>query len=446
MSIQIIKNPWSQAFSGVGSALGSALQQRGQRASDLRKTASEREYQKGLTEEEREFQRIQKENERTRVSKYGGALEAVLAKTGTIDSVEKYQLAQAGLVKQGVPTAEATNLLAPSAGILLEQAKEKAKAGTEQDKLTAQYEHIANIFGPQTPTGDQQMQPPGEEGNEGAQGVPRTFTNSEGREFSQNDISRLMLDPNVGVREVGKSYQDQLNKRQMEYLGEQKDIRKENRERIHKHAEPFADLTTLRKNVNRLNEVERIIKNEEASYDQSTWRSVASALLDDTNRPHVADLIKTEPQKQLFSLLRPFFGTKEIGGSNPSTREVLFTLSTLPSGTKKKATNEYIAKLLKNEAETLLEQGKVINEIQDEDQTFSQYQKQIEERIAPFQQQKQQELVRLAEVQAAQAQIKYKKAKSGYVFVLTPDGEIREYKNDVAAQAVKNGGINLNEY
>ncbi len=55
MSIQIIKNPWSQAFSGVGSALGSALEQRGKRSFEQMKLAQQRALDQKQKEEERKF-------------------------------------------------------------------------------------------------------------------------------------------------------------------------------------------------------------------------------------------------------------------------------------------------------------------------------------------------------------------------------------------------------
>ncbi len=429
MAIQYFPHPLAGGIESIGSSLGSALQQRG----------------------ERSYEQKQKERERTRQSQYGGTLERVVGGK-PIENMQELTSIRARLLKQRIPSAEVDKMLAPHAAVILGQAKETAKAATEKAKLETQYKHIDKIFGPLGGGGDQQLQsldgqqPIGEEVNEVAQGMPRTVTSSQGREFSQNDMSRMIMDPDVGVRESGKSLQDQLNRKQTAYLGEQQEIRKEHRGRISKHADPFTDMIKLRKNVDRLNEVERIVKTEKASYDQSTWRTVASALLDDANHPYVADLIKTEPQKKLFALLRPFFGTKEIGGSNPSTREVLITLSTLPSATKKKVTNEYITKLLKNEAETMLEQGKVINEIQDEDQTFSEYQQRLEERIAPFQAKKQEELVRLSEVQAAKAITKYKKPKRNYTFVLSPTGDVKEIKNENLSRAIKAGGINLSEY
>jgi len=425
MSIQVFEHPLAPGIKGAGSALSSALQTRG-----------ERKYQRGVKEEDFQREETKAAEERERQKKYGSALNDVIAEVGQIDSLEKSQLAEANLISRGVPQAVAHKMLEPSTTTLIEQSKEQGKASTEQAKLKAQYEHSEQLFG----GGGSGL---GALDNGVADGLPRTISSPDGIVYSENDINKMMSSPHIGDREVGKSYRDQLNKRQTEYLGEQRDVRKSNRDRIQKHAEPYGDMTKLRNNVNRLNEVERIIKTEKASYDQSTWRTVASALLDDTNHPYVADLIKTEPQKKLFSLLRPFFGSKEIGGSNPSTREVLITLSTLPSATKEKITNEYIAKLLKNEAELLVEQGNIINELQDQDQTFSEYQQAIDERMIPFQQQKQQELVRLGEVQAAQTQLKSKKPKKGFTFVLGPDGNVRELKNDVVSSALRSGGIKI---
>ena len=425
MSIQEFEHPLAAGIRGAGSSLSAALQQRG-----------ERKYQKGVKEEDFQRQQNQLAADRKRQALYGGALNEVLAEVGQIDSIEKSQQAEAGLISRGVPQDIAHKMLEPATTTLIDEAKEIGKAKTEQDKLKAQQDYSRELFG-------------GEGGdlapldNSAAEGMPRSITSPDGVQYSENKINQMMASNHIGDREVGKSYRDRLNKIQSNYLDEQRDIRKSNTDRIEKHAEPFNDRVKLRRDVNRLNEVESIIKNQNASFDQNFWRVAAQGLLADKNMNEMSNLFKNDAQRKLFGLLRPFFSTKEIGGSNPSTKEVLITLSTLPSGTQPKQTNEYITKLLKNEAELLLEQANIINEIRDEDQTFAQYQRKIDERIAPFQEQKQQELVRLNEVQAAETQLKRKKPKRGHSFVLGPDGNVRELKDDVVSQAVKSGGIKI---
>ncbi len=64
MSIQVFEHPLAQGIRGLGSSLGDALDQQGQRAFKQKQLAQERGFKKGLIGEERQFKREETADER----------------------------------------------------------------------------------------------------------------------------------------------------------------------------------------------------------------------------------------------------------------------------------------------------------------------------------------------------------------------------------------------
>lgn len=436
-----------------GTTLASILEKRGERG-----------YQKELKQEERDYQARLLEEDRQRQKQYGTTMGRVITESGVIDSLDKAQQTVNTAIAQGVPPDLAHKAVEPHVKALGKKAEATYAAEINQKRLEA-------LFGPQL---GQPLQAPGEPpqapgpslealdqppagqpsqapvqppliDTSARDNFPRTITDSRGRVYNQDDILRILGDSDPGIREIGKALDKQLKNEQSNYLQEQAKKREGYRKDIKEHAEPYKNITDLQNKVNRLDQVQQIIDTEPASFNENFWRTTARALLEDMGSSTFATLFKNDAQRKVYSLLRTSFNTKEIGGSNPSTREVLMTMETLPSGFKSKISNEYITKLLKNEAEITLEQAKIISEIRDNDQTFSEYQNAIQQRIAPFQEKKQQELARLSEIQVAKAQLKNLHIKKGHSAVLAPDGTIKQIPRKEVARVTspEAGGVLL---
>lgn len=137
----------------------------------------------------------------------------------------------------------------------------------------------------------------------------------------------------------------------------QESQRKENRKRLDKFIEPYRDVSALQSQKNKLLEAKKIIKNKRLG---GKFRNAfASFLAGDENE--LSELLKTADAQKLYSLLYESIRPKELGGSNPSTREVLLSLSRLPSGLKDQEANEYIIDRMIEEADRNLSRGKTIN-------------------------------------------------------------------------------------
>jgi len=138
--------------------------------------------------------------------------------------------------------------------------------------------------------------------------------------------------------------------RDNERLKEDKDYRFEEYKRIQKFAEPYQDRRKFRKQINNLNRAEKLIESGKVSLDENFIRNFFTSIAEDKGAGALAEIFKTDEQKELFSLLREQLQSKEIGGSNPSTREVLIALSTLPNLFIGKQGNLNIIKQLKRVA------------------------------------------------------------------------------------------------
>ena len=137
---------------------------------------------------------------------------------------------------------------------------------------------------------------------------------------------------------------------------EQRERFKENRKEILDYSKNFEDTAKLKGNIDRLKEAQKLVER----IDPNIFRK---ALLSFAQGGKYADLLKTEDEQKLFSLLRPFLNTREIGGANPSTPEVLITLESLPGLTKKKGANKYILNQLLKDAERDFNKGRVIQNL-----------------------------------------------------------------------------------
>lgn len=118
-------------------------------------------------------------------------------------------------------------------------------------------------------------------------------------------------------------------------------------DKTNKFMEKFPDLNKSQTDLNKLYQAKKII--EEMPDD--LMRKLVQAKLEGRGLDQMAQIFKSPEQQKLFYLLRPYLETKEIGGSNPSTKEVLLAMSSLPSGLNTKEANKYIINQMINDKE-----------------------------------------------------------------------------------------------
>lgn len=168
-----------------------------------------------------------------------------------------------------------------------------------------------------------QQNPQGETGQSAVQ-QPMEF---EGYKFSPEEQS--LLTPNKPKPAIGP-------------LKDEAKIEAKDRQRAedktNKFMEKFPDIEKSESDLRKLYEASKIIED----LPDDLMRKVIQAKLEDKSMDSISEIFKTAGQQKLFYLMRPYLQTKEIGGSNPSTKEVLLALASLPSGLKTKEANKYI--------------------------------------------------------------------------------------------------------
>lgn len=218
-------------------------------------------------------------------------------------------------------------------------------------------------------------------------------------------------------------------------ISEVQKIREGGRDEIRKFAEPYTDISAIRSKVNKLEQARDLIKNSKnLSLDQTFWRSAIQGLLHGESK--VPELLKTEDQKRLYSLMADFFNTKEIGGSNPSTREVLIAMSKVPDEFKGKETNEFIIDNMLDAAKTQLHKGQTINRLRRSGKYHDagQFIDDVDSEVSKFQE----KLNASRQEQMAKSTMANLPKQEGFTWMQTPAG-MKQIPNDKVKEAQSRG-------
>ncbi len=220
---------------------------------------------------------------------------------------------------------------------------------------------------------------------------------------------------------------DQLEQIAKEQRGEAQEMRKLNRAEINKYSEPYENIASLKQNVGKLKKAQKLIQDEKVSFDENKFRNLLVAALEDKEST-VADVLKTDAQQELFYLLRDALKPKEIGGSNPSTREVLIAMASLPSMFKGKQANLAIIGDMLSNAEENLHRGEFITDLKKEDKNLSlnpgQFKERVEKSASKFKNQR---------------AVKGQQLPAGSVWMMSPDGQIGSVPKDRIKEAEEQG-------
>tara|TARA_R110002126_G_scaffold77229_5_gene192674 strand:- start:1049 stop:2275 length:1227 start_codon:yes stop_codon:yes gene_type:complete len=264
-----------------------------------------------------------------------------------------------------------------------------------------------------------------------------TIQTPEGYDLSRDQIKQMIGSPHESTRRLGESYEKEYNEKEKENRIENREIKKENRHAITKFSEDYQDSSKFAANVNRLENVKKIIADNPKDFDKPFWRTAMGGLLEGKE---IAEVFKSQSQQKVFSLLKPFLSPKEIGGSNPSTREMMFNYETLVGPMKGVEANEYIAELFLNEALTLQEKGKQVKKFRNKDLTFSEFQTNVDERVGAFSEERQKSLVNLQEMHQVKAELKNRKPEKGKVFIYNKEtGKIHSVDKNQRKAAEEQG-------
>lgn len=218
---------------------------------------------------------------------------------------------------------------------------------------------------------------------------------------------------------------------------------KENRDEIRNYAEPYNNIQSLEKNVRNMEKAEDIILNsDEFSFDESILRTALGAIAEDKGKDTIANLFKTRAQQKMFSLMYDSLKPKELGGSNPSTKEVLLAMSKQPTPYKGKAANAFIVGNMLNSAKVELAKGQAILEARAEHpEDFSEFQQSVNKKVAEKSQQFEKETENRVMVVEAKEITKKNPPKPGNVWMLDTNGDLKQIPGNKAVEFQAKGNI-----
>lgn len=268
--------------------------------------------------------------------------------------------------------------------------------------------------------------------------------------ITRNKIDRMLIEKDPARARLGQSLDQQWRDEYKENSREAKEIRTENRNEIRKYAEPYQDLSKFDLNIIKLKEAEKLVDSDKVSVDDQWFRTVVSGIMEGHETP-LAELAKTSEQQKLWYLLRDALKPKEIGGTNPSTKEVLIAMGSLPSGYKTKDANRFIIRQMIKQAELDKYKGQEISKLRREDEkiSFPHFQQKVDESVGKYAAQKQQELDKKfeqeAKISTAQDLVKNTPPPKGYSWMLTKNGDTIKVPEKDVKILQSDGSILLNE-
>lgn len=289
-------------------------------------------------------------------------------------------------------------------------------------------------------------QPGGQdETQNGSQGVNQGQAIAGGRpEFSPMRAAQTF---HAAEKALGKGAATALTDAMLEqnkFAQKQQAVRgAEDREEIRKFQEPYKDISKLQKNRNNLVEAKKILQSPK--FGQGFLRKVGIGLAEGKDHGDIAKLFKTPEEQQLFHLLRPFLESREVGGTNPSTREVLISMSSLPSLFNDPQANEFIVDSMINDVDRSLDMGTTINKLRQSNPniSFADLAGQVDSQVGERQAARQQEFAQSSMERSAKNTIKSLPIESGKVWMMLPDGTPGKVDRNNVNQAIGDGAILL---
>lgn len=261
---------------------------------------------------------------------------------------------------------------------------------------------------------------------------------------NRSQIDALLISPYESMRRLGESLDKRWTEQYKLNSQENADIRKEYRQQINEYSKPYQEVSKLETNLNKLKEAEKLIDSGKVSIDDQWLRNATVGILEGRESP-LGEMIKTPEQQKLWFLLKDSLRTKDIGGSNPSTKEVLLSLSSQPGPYKSQAANKYMIRNMVNQAEIELNKANEISKLRERGGpiSFAKFQSEIDKASSTFSEAKQKELQKEMTFFEAKESIRGKKASPGTTWMIDPEGIPRQVPTKDIKRAQDAGGTLL---
>ena len=279
-------------------------------------------------------------------------------------------------------------------------------------------------------------------------GILRTadFVDTPFGKYHPNEVQEMLNSDDPGARKeadlIYKSISDQEKLKGKEAA----EIRKEWRKDIKEYNKPFDNVPKTKSSIRQLERAKELIASGKVSLDDNWMRNAVTAAIDDRGLHQVSELAKTSEQRELYSIIYNFLNSKGLGGSNPSTREVMLSLAAKPSGLKGEAENLNILDELLKEQHTNLARGEIANELLNKQGpiSFSRYKMEMNQRVEERMDNVHQKLNEDTLLTDARRAIRRTPPKKGHTWMISPDGGLAQIPNVEIKRAENSGGRRIN--
>jgi len=224
------------------------------------------------------------------------------------------------------------------------------------------------------------------------------------------------------------------------------EVRKEWRSEIREFNKPFSDVPKIKNAISQLNRAKDLVSSGKVSLDDNWGRNAIVAALDDRQASSVSELVKTGEQRELYSIIYNFLNSKGLGGSNPSTREVMLSLAAKPSGLKGEAENMRILDGILKEEQINLARGEVANELGQRQGpiSFSRYKMEMNDLVDKRMEIVNEDLKQETQLNDAKRATRKKPAQKGFSWMIDPTGSLVQIPNKEIKRAENSGGRRVN--
>ncbi len=140
---------------------------------------------------------------------------------------------------------------------------------------------------------------------------------------------------------------------------------KENKKEIQDYAKPYENLKELKDNEHYAKQAKDLIYNGNItnSYMKKVALAVSEGKIGNYLGESIKKIAKTSDEQKLAALVMRFARPKDIGGSNPSTREVLLALERYPDILNSKEANKYLIDEMVRSAELDVKKSQLIGSL-----------------------------------------------------------------------------------
>lgn len=244
--------------------------------------------------------------------------------------------------------------------------------------------------------------------------------------FHPKQIQEMNASPNSADQREAQMINQYLVDQEKVAGKEGAEERKEWRNEIREYAKPYSDIEKLQSDLKQLNLAKNLINSSKNLNLDDNWvRSSMTAILEDKGWNQVKNLVRTNDQRQLYGYMYDFLKSKELGGANPSTKEVLLSMQAKPSEFLGKAANQKLINLMVDKAEIQLAKANAINKVRTKAGVISpsRFKMEVNNEMQPILKKQEEKALGEDRLISARRSMEGKTPAPGNVFMILPNSD-----------------------